>query len=159
MHYSVRTAHKSDMPEVLSLIQELASYENEPDAVKINLNDLERDGFGEEALFNCFVVEMDGTVRGMALFYLRYSTWVGKTVHLEDLVVERNYRGNGLGRALYIEIMRYAKKENVKRVEWSVLKWNTSAIEFYKSTGAMVFEDWRTVQFDEKSYVRFLKNS
>lgn len=156
MDYTLRKATKADMPQVLELINELAVYEKEPEAVEVTVADLQRDGFGEKPLFTCFVAEMDGKIRGMALFYFRYSTWKGKTVHLEDLIVEKAYRGKGLGMALYKKTLEFARDEDVRRVEWVVLDWNTSAIEFYKKTGATVFEDWNTVQFDEKAYRGFL---
>lgn len=145
------------MTAVFRLIQELASYEKEPDAVVITVEDLKRDGFGDRPLFKCVVAEAEGHIRGMALFYFRYSTWKGKTVHLEDLIVEKDFRGKGLGMALYKKVMEFAKTEKVKRIEWVVLDWNSSAIEFYKKTGATVFKDWNTVQFDEASYLRFLE--
>jgi len=157
MNHHIRKATKSDMPQVLRLIQELANYEKAPEAVAITLEDLERDGFGNRPLFHCLVAEVEGQVRGMALFYFRYSTWKGKTVHLEDLIVERAFRGKGLGMELYEKVVEFAKSEKVKRIEWVVLDWNSSAIEFYKKTGATVFEDWDTVQFDEASYLRFLE--
>lgn len=156
MPFNLRKATPNDMPRVLELIQELALYEKEPDAVIITAEDLKRDGFGENPLFTCIVAEMDGKIRGMALFYFRYSTWKGKTVHLEDLIVQEVYRGKGLGKALYQEVMKFAKTQQVKRVEWVVLDWNTSATEFYESTGANVMRDWNTVQFDEQARNRYL---
>lgn len=156
MPFNLRKATPNDMPRVLELIQELALYEKEPDAVIITAEDLKRDGFGENPLFTCIVAEMDGKIRGMALFYFRYSTWKGKTVHLEDLIVQEVYRGKGLGKALYQEVMKFAKTQQVKRVEWVVLDWNTSAAEFYESTGANVMRDWNTVQFDEQARNRYL---
>lgn len=157
MNLEIRKATETDMPQVLELINQLADYEKEPEAVEVTVADLQRDGFGENPLFTCFVTEMDGKIRGMALIYFRYSTWKGKTVHLEDLIVEKTYRGKGLGMALYKKTMQFAAENNVKRVEWVVLDWNTSAVEFYKKTGATVFEDWYVVQFDEKSYHNFLE--
>lgn len=156
MSFNLRKATPNDMPRVLELIQELAVYEKEPEAVIITAEDLTRDGFGENPLFNCVVAEMDGKIRGMALFYFRYSTWKGKTVHLEDLIVQEDFRGKGLGKALYQEVMKFAKMQQVKRVEWVVLDWNTSAADFYESTGANVMRDWNTVQFDEQARNRFL---
>src|SRR5690625_3772448 len=156
MNYILRKAKKSDMPEILRLIQLLADYENEPDAVEISVEDLEDKGFGKNKIFHCYVIEVEEKIRGMALFYFRYSTWKGKTVHLEDLIVEKEFRGKGLGKALYQKVIEFGKKHQVKRIEWAVLDWNTSAIEFYEKTGAKVFEDWRIVQFEEKAYLEFL---
>ncbi|WP_304035822.1 GNAT family N-acetyltransferase, partial [Mesonia mobilis] len=149
MEFQVRKATKNDMPSVLKLINELAVYEREPDAVEVTVADLERDGFGDQPLFNCFVAEAEDKIVGMALFYNRYSTWKGKTIHLEDLIVNEDYRGKGIGVQLYKKVMQFALEENIKRVEWVVLDWNTPAVNFYKNTGASVFSEWDTVQFDQ----------
>ena len=157
MEYIIRTAIKEDMPYVLSLIKELAAFEREPQAVVTTVGDLEREGYGEHPLFRCFVAEIHGEIVGMALIYFRFSTWKGRTIHLEDLIVKDKMRGSGLGSALYKEVLRYAKSQNVKRVEWVVLDWNEGAIKFYKRSGAKVLEDWRTVHMDEISLANFLE--
>ncbi|MCD8519042.1 MAG: GNAT family N-acetyltransferase [Flavobacterium sp.] len=144
------------MPSVLELIQELATFEKEPDAVVVTVDDLIRDGFSENPLFQCFVAEVDGEIIGMALYYYRYSTWKGKTIHLEDLIVKENKRGTGAGFALYKEIIKQGKAENVRRIEWNVLDWNTPAIDFYEKSGAKVLSDWRVVHMDETGIERFL---
>ena len=94
----------------------------------------------------------------MALYYYRYSTWKGKTIHLEDLIVKEKMRGSGLGFALYSKIIEQGKTDNVRRIEWAVLDWNTPAIEFYKKSGAKVFDDWRIAQMDEQGIFNFLTN-
>ena len=144
------------MPAVLSLIQELAVFEKEPDAVVVTVADLERDGFGENPLFHTFVAEMNGEIIGMALYYYRFSTWKGKTIHLEDLIVKEAHRGTGAGLALYTEIIKQGKKDNVRRLEWNVLDWNEPAIRFYEKSGAKVLDDWRVVQMNEEGINRFL---
>ncbi len=144
------------MPAVLSLIQELAVFEKEPDVVVVTVADLERDGFGEKPLFHTFVAEMNGEIIGMALYYNRYSTWKGKTIHLEDLIVKEAHRGTGAGLALYTEIIKQGKKDNVRRLEWNVLDWNEPAIRFYEKSGAKVLDDWRVVQMNEEGINRFL---
>ena len=156
MEFQVRKATKNDMPSVLKLINELAVYEREPDAVEVTVADLERDGFSDQPLFNCFVAEAEDKIVGMALFYNRYSTWKGKTIHLEDLIVNEDYRGKGIGVQLYKKVMQFALEENIKRVEWVVLDWNTPAVNFYKNTGASVFSEWDTVQFVQDSIKKFL---
>lgn len=155
---NIRKGTKEDMPAVLELITELAVFENEPNAVSITVDDLVRDGFGENPLFYTFVAEEEGEVIGMALFYYRYSTWKGKTIHLEDLVVKENMRGTGAGSALYKEVIKFAKAEGVRRVEWVVLDWNTHAVDFYKRSGATVFNSWLTVQMDEEGIAKFTAN-
>ena len=152
----IRKATKNDMPSVLELIQELATFEKEPDAVVVTVDDLVRDGFSENPLFQCFVAEVGNEIIGMALYYHRYSTWKGKTIHLEDLIVKENKRGTGAGFALYKEIIKQGKAENVRRIEWNVLDWNTPAINFYEKSGAKVLDDWRVVHMDETGIERFL---
>ncbi len=152
----VRKAIKSDMIQVLELIKELAVFEKEPDAVVITVADLERDGFSENPLFHCFVAEEKDEIIGMALYYYRYSTWKGKTIHLEDLIVKESKRGTGAGFALYSEIIKQGKKDNVKRIEWAVLDWNQNAIDFYHKSGAKVLDDWRVVHMDENGIDNFI---
>jgi GNAT superfamily N-acetyltransferase len=152
----IRKGEKKDMKAVLELIQELATFEKEPDAVEVTIADLERDGFGENPLFYAFVAEVDDEIVGIALYYYRYSTWKGKTIHLEDLIVKEKMRGSGIGFALYSEIIAQGKKDNVRRIEWAVLDWNTPAIDFYKKSGAKVLDDWRLAQMDEKGINKFL---
>jgi GNAT superfamily N-acetyltransferase len=152
----IRKALKKDMPCVLELIQELAIFEKEPDAVVVTVDDLVRDGFSEQPLFQCFVAEVENEIIGMALFYYRYSTWKGKTIHLEDLIVKESKRGTGAGFALYKEIIQQGKAENVRRIEWNVLDWNTPAIDFYEKSGAKVLGDWRVVHMDENGITNFI---
>ena len=154
---NIRKGKPDDMKAVLSLIQELAVFENEPDAVLITESDLVRDGFGENPLFHVFVAEVDAEIVGIALYYYRFSTWKGKTIHLEDLIVKDKMRGSGLGMALYSKIMEQAKKDKVRRVEWNVLDWNTPAVKFYENSGAKIFEEWRVVQMDEAGIDTFLE--
>ena len=155
----IRKATKNDMPSVLELIQELATFEKEPDAVVVTVDDLVRDGFSANPLFQCFVAEVDGEIIGMALYYYRYSTWKGKTIHLEDLIVKESKRGTGAGFALYKEIIKQGKAENVRRIEWNVLDWNTPAIDFYEKSGAKVLSDWRVVHMDDKGIEQFLNTT
>jgi GNAT superfamily N-acetyltransferase len=155
----IRKAVKEDMKQVLELIQELAVFEKEPNAVEVTVGDLERDGFGEHPLFHCFVAEVNSRIIGIALYYYRYSTWKGKTIHLEDLIVREDSRGTGAGYALYSEIIKQGKRDGVKRIEWAVLEWNTPAIEFYEKSGATVLEDWRVAQMNEKGIDDFLMNN
>ena len=153
----IRQGTKEDMPAVLDLIKQLALFEKEPDAVVISVQDLVRDGFGETPMFSTFVAEVENEIIGAALFYFRYFTWKGKTIHLEDLIVTENKRGTGAGFALYSEVIKEGKRQNVRRIEWNVLDWNEPAIRFYEKSGAKVFEDWRTVQMDENAINEFLK--
>ena len=155
----IRFARKEDMSFVLSLIQELADFEKEPDAVIITEEDLLKDGFGVDPKFHCLVAEKVGTIVGMALFYPRYSTWKGVTLHLEDLIVTQSLRGEGYGKDLYPAFITFAAEKRVKRIEWVVLDWNTQAIDFYKKSGAHVLDDWNTVQMDENAIASYVKSS
>jgi len=150
MNYLIRKAQAEDMQDVLGLINHLAIYEKEPDAVHISVETLIEHGTGSNPLFTCFVAEYENKIIGMALVYYRFSTWEGKSLHLEDLIVLEEYRGKGFGSALYNQVMRYAKEENVNRVEWVVLDWNTPAITFYKNSGALLLKDWYLAQMNKE---------
>ena len=156
---NIRKGNPEDMEAVLGLIKELAVFENESNAVVITAEDLVRDGFSASPSFQVFVAEVASQIVGIALYYYRYSTWKGKTIHLEDLVVKENMRGSGVGFALYSEIIKQGKKDNVRRIEWNVLDWNTPAIEFYKKSGAKIVDDWKVVQMEEQAINYFLDNN
>lgn len=151
-----RLALRQDMPRVLELIQELAIFEKESDAVEVSVSDLEKDGFGTNPKFICFVLEVEQTIEGIALVYPRYSTWKGEVLHLEDLIVSKKCRGKGLGTQLLDTVVKHAKQIGVKRVSWEVLDWNDPAIKFYESKGANVMRDWNVVQLDENGITNYL---
>ena len=157
LDFIVRDALSTDMKAVLGLIKELAVFEKEPDAVIIDSDYLIKEGFGTNPSFKIFVAEIETEIVGIALFYPRFSTWKGKTLHLEDLIVKENKRGLGIGIALYTQFLKYAFEQKVNRVEWVVLDWNTNAIDFYKKSGASVLDDWRTVQMNDKQIKSFVK--
>lgn len=158
MKREIRTATSQDMPRVLELINELAHFEKEPEAVQITVDDLIKEGFSDSPLFKCFVGIINHKIEGIALCYPRFSTWKGRTIHLEDLIVSEKYRGIGLGKDLYNAVLKYAHDQKVGRVEWVVLDWNHHAIEFYKSTGAQISTDWNVVQMDEQSLAQYVTN-
>lgn len=164
---NIRKGEKEDMPAVLNLIKELAAFEREPDTVILSIEDLVRDGFGTNPLFHTFVATIKAEQKdsehfeqivGMALYYYRYSTWKGRTIHLEDLIVKEKMRGMGLGYGLYKEVIAQGKKDKVNRIEWAVLNWNTPAIDFYEKSGAKVLNDWRVAQMDKIGIDNFLRN-
>ena len=157
MELNIRDAVKSDMQAVHTLITELAVFEKEPDAVQVTVIDLERDGFGENPLFHCFVAEIKNEIVGIALVYPRYSTWQGPYVHLEDLIVTESMRGKGVGSALLEQVVRYGKEKGVRRIGWEVLDWNEPAIKFYEERGAKVMRDWDVVQLNQEGMEKFLK--
>lgn len=156
MEFTIRKAIKEDITQILDLIKELAEFEKEPEAVEVDAQQLEQEGFGENPLFTCFVAEVADQIEGMALVYFRFSTWKGRTVHLEDLIVKEKMRGTGLGSALYKKVISYAVEQGVKRTEWVVLDWNTPAVKFYERSGAKILKDWNTVQMDETAMKNFL---
>lgn len=156
MSFTIRKAKKEDMPQVLSLINQLAYFEKEPEAVIITVEDLQQDGFGEHPAFFCFVAEINSKIEGIALGYNRYSTWKGKTIHLEDLIVNETARGTGLGSALLDEFIKFGHQLGVKRINWEVLDWNEPAIKFYKQKGATIKEAWRVVHMDEQSIKNYI---
>jgi len=159
MSFTVRNAVEEDMQSVLDLITELAVFEKEPDAVNITVNDLINDGFSENPKFKLFVAEQENNIIGIALFYERYSTWKGRSIHLEDLIVTKTKQKIGAGKALYSAVLKYAYDNNYNRVAWEVIDWNTNAIDFYKSTGATYLNDWSVVQMNKENLAKFVENN
>jgi GNAT superfamily N-acetyltransferase len=155
MSFVVRKGKKEDLPHVLRLIEELAIYEREPDAVNVTVDELEKDGFGQNPLYGLFVGEADGEIVGIALYYFRYSTWNGKVLYLEDLVVTESERGKGYGRDLLNAIIQEADKQNCRLCTWQVLDWNEPSIKFYKSIGADLDEGWINCTVKQSDYKKF----
>lgn len=149
---TIRKANSGDVKDILRLLIELAVYEKEPDAVKVTEKELTRDGFGENPKYQCILAENDNTIVGLAFYTPRYSTWVGDTLHLEDLIVTEKMRGKGIGTLLYKSFLEEAKRRDVNRVEWSVLDWNKPAIDFYKNTGAIIdgLDQWKIVRMNKQ---------
>jgi GNAT superfamily N-acetyltransferase len=152
----IRKATENDVPAILGLIQELASFEREPDAVEVTEPELLQGGFGESPSFSCFVATIESKVVGMALFYPCYSTWKGKSWHLEDLIVTEPYRGKGIGFALLKKFIFFAHSTGVRRVQWVVLDWNTPAINFYEKHGAKTLSDWNITQMTAGAMQKFI---
>lgn len=159
MDFIVRQGEEKDMQSVFDLITELAVFEKEPDAVDISVTDLINDGFSENPKFKIFVAEQENQIIGIALFYERYSTWKGRTIHLEDLIVTKNKQKIGAGKALYTAVLKYAFDHNYNRVAWEVIDWNQNAIDFYKSTGASYLKDWSVVQMNKENLAKFIQNN
>ncbi len=158
MEFAIRDAKAEDMKQVLDLVQELADFEKEPNAVEVNLDNLKDHGFGNQPLFHCFVAETEEKIVGIALIYPRYSTWKGPAIHLEDLIVTQSMRGKGVGSALLDSVVKYGGSLGVKRISWEVLDWNEPAINFYESKGARVMRDWDVVQLDEVAIKNYINN-
>jgi len=156
----VRRGVKEDLQGVLALINELARYEKAADEVSVTLEQLARDGFsakggsasGGEAskLFEMIVAEDGDSIVGMALYYFGYSTWKGKMLYLDDIVVNEKYRRNGVGKQLFDAVLLEAKKRKVKQLRFHVLDWNEPAINFYKKNNVKFEEEWITCKLSEE---------
>lgn len=143
----LRDAAAADVPVILRLIQDLAAYEREPDAVTATEADLLRDGFGARPRFRVVMAEWDGEAVGFAFFFYNYSTWQGRAgLYLEDLFVKPEHRGRGIGKALLVHLAKIAVAEGCGRYQWQVLDWNTPAIDFYERMGGKVYREWLTVR-------------
>jgi GNAT superfamily N-acetyltransferase len=133
---------------MMQLIHELAVFEKAPNEVVANAETLLQSGFQEHPLFVAWVAEKDGLIVGMALCYIRYSTWKGPVLYLEDLIVTESFRSNGIGKALFEKCIAHAKHNNYRRMVWQVLDWNTPAIDFYKGYGAQIEDGWLNASID-----------
>jgi GNAT superfamily N-acetyltransferase len=145
---NIRKAEKKDTKEILRLVMELAKYENAVGEVTNTEKRIEEEGFGENPAFECFLAENNDTVVGMALYYYRYSTWKGRRLYLEDLIVTESFRGKGVGKLLFEALIFKAKNENCTGMMWQVLDWNESAIDFYKKYGTRFDEGWLNCHLD-----------
>lgn len=134
MTYTIRPATEADFPAMMQMVQALATFGKEPDAV-INDAGKMKD---EQDLFKAFVVESEGEIVAMAVYFFAYYTWVGKSLYLDDLYVKAAYRGKGIGSSLLAKVVSEAKLQNCRRVRWQVLNWNTSAIKVYEKIGAEI---------------------
>ena len=132
MEIQIRRAIKEDCPRLLELIQELALYEKAPQEVTVTLDHFMESGFGASPVWWAFVAEADGKVEGFAIYYIRYSTWKGQRMYLEDLIVTEKMRGRGLGKLLFDALIEAAKEQKFNGIVWQVLDWNEPAINFYK---------------------------
>ena len=154
--YTLRRGVEADLPQVLGLIKELAEYEKAPEAVTNTLAAMQRDGFGPQPIFSFFVLENEAAdIIGLALYYTAYSTWKGRMLYLEDLVVTEAARRGGLGRLLFDVVVAEARATGAVRMKWQVLDWNESAIGFYKKLGANIESEWLNGDLDEAQLGRY----
>lgn len=142
MDIKIRRAIKEDCPRLLELIHELAVFEKAPEAVTVSLEHFENSGFGENPVYWGFVAEVNGTVEGFVLYYIRYSTWKGQRLYLEDLLVTEKMRGKGLGTLLFDRLIEEGKEKKFSGMVWQVLEWNEPAIKFYKKYNAAFDAEW-----------------
>lgn len=151
MSVLVRKGMKEDLPSVHALICELALYEKAPQEVTNTVDDMVRDGFGEQPVFHCLVAESDGKIVGMAIYFIKYSTWKGKGVYLDDIVVTESSRGQGIGGLLFDEVIRNSVALGANQLHWQVLDWNEPAIRFYKKYDASLDGEWINCKLDRNT--------
>ena len=142
MRTIIRKAVKEDCDRILELVKELAVYEKAPDEVTVTPDHFKDSGFGEKPVWWAFVAEVDGRVEGFALYYIRFSTWKGQRMYLEDFYVNENMRGRGIGKLLFDKLIQEAKEKNLNGIMWQVLEWNEPAINFYKKYNASFDGEW-----------------
>ncbi|MCC7297632.1 MAG: GNAT family N-acetyltransferase [Bacteroidia bacterium] len=140
--FTTRKATQADSESIFNLVYELAVFERAPNEVTNTTEAIQKHGWGENPLFHCWVAEVEGTIVGIALCYIRYSTWKGPVLYLEDLVVSEAMRKHGIGTALFNECVQFGRENGYPRMTWQVLDWNTPAIEFYKNYGASFDSEW-----------------
>lgn len=142
MNINIRKAVREDCARILELVKELARYEKAPNEVTVTLEHFEQSGFGSRPVWWAFVAEIDGEIHGFALFYIRFSTWRGQRLYLEDFYVSEDHRGKGLGKLLFDRIIKEAQRRKLNGVQWQVLEWNEPAINFYKKYNAVMDGEW-----------------
>ena len=156
LDFKIRKANLKDAKAILDFVKDLAAFERQPDAVIIDENEIIKQAFSDNPLIYIYVAEAADAVIGIALFYYRFSTWKGKSLHLEDLIVNEEYRGKGVGKALMDKVLEVAHKENVGRMEWEVLEWNESAIKFYESLGTNIDPEWNLCKLTREDIGRLV---
>lgn len=139
---TIREGKREDLPQVLKLVKELAEYEKALHEVSSTVEKMEVDGFGENPIYGFFVAEHDKVIIGISLYYYRYSTWKGKRLYLEDIVVTQSERGGGIGKKLFERTMKFTLEQNCTGMMWQVLDWNEPAINFYKKYNAKLDGEW-----------------
>lgn len=144
----IRRAQTKDCPRLLELVHELAHFERAPKEVTVTLEHFVESGFGEKPIWWAFVAEVNGIIAGFAVYYIRYSTWKGQKMYLEDIIVTEKYRGNGIGRLLMDAVINEAKEKNFAGITWQVLDWNEPAIKFYEKYKPKFDNEWINVTLD-----------
>ena len=146
MDIFIRRTKKEDCPRLLALVKELAIYENAPDEVTVSLAHFEESGFGDNPVWWGFVAEVDGIIEGFALCYVRFSTWKGQRLYLEDFYVTEKMRGNGIGKMIFDRVVEEMKEKGFNGMVWQVLEWNEPAINFYNKYNTQFDKGWINCQ-------------
>lgn len=155
MATTIRPATAADVPQILDFVRALATYERAPDAVTATEEGLLRDGFGPNPIYHCLIADLDGKPAGFALYFFNYSTWMGRPgIYLEDLFVQPEFRGLGIGVALLQQVAVAAVQKGCLRLQWEVLDWNSPAIDFYRSIGAEFLDEWRNMRLSGDPLLR-----
>lgn len=155
----IRKGEKQDLPRVLELVKELALFERALDQVSNTVERMEEDGFNSNPIFGFFVVEMKKEIVGLSLYYYRYSTWKGKRLYLEDIIVTEKERGKGLGKLLFEYTMKFTVEQNCSGMTWQVLDWNKPAISFYKKYNARLDDEWINGHLEATEIELFFKHN
>lgn len=159
LEVNVRVGVPEDLPRVLELIKELAAYERAPDEVVNTVEQMEQDGFGPKPIYGFFVAELNQAIIGISIYYWRYSTWKGKRLYLEDIVVSEKERGKGAGKLLFDRTMQHSLDEGCTGMMWQVLEWNEPAIKFYKKYGAKLDEEWTNCGLERNQIEAIIQQS
>lgn len=152
---TIREARKEDCPRLLELVNELAEFERAPQEVTVTLAEFEEAGFGVRPVWKAFVVETEGIIAGFALYYIRFSTWKGCRLYLEDFLVTKEMRGRGIGKMLFEKIIEEAKEKGFNGISWQVLDWNEPAIQFYKKYEFALEPGWLNASLSKEQVTAF----
>jgi GNAT superfamily N-acetyltransferase len=153
---TIRTGRKEDLTRTLELVKELAVFERAAHEVSNTVEQMEKDGFGPNPIFGFFLAEYESRIVGLSLYYWRYSTWKGKRLYLEDIIVTESARGKGIGKMLFNRTMQHALDENCSGMMWQVLDWNEPAINFYKKYGTAIVDEWMNCSLEREQIQKLL---
>jgi len=153
---TIRTGKKTDLPRVLELVRELAAFERASHEVTNTVENMERDGFGQHPVFGFFVAERNDDIVGLSLFYYRYSTWKGKRIYLEDIIVTESERGKGIGKLLFERTMRKTLEDGCSGMTWQALDWNEPALNFYRKYNAKLDSEWITCTLETEQIRQYV---
>ncbi|MBL7928810.1 MAG: GNAT family N-acetyltransferase [Bacteroidia bacterium] len=155
MHIKIRQGRPEDIPAVYALVKELAEYEKAPEAVTNSVERMTEDAFGKDPCYFLLVAESDTEILGMAIYFVKYSTWKGKGIYLDDIVVSEKHRRKGIGKLLFDEVVREAARLDAHILHWQVLDWNTPAIEFYKKYNCSFESEWIDCKLHREQLLQF----